>query len=321
MDLKPNLSEAQQKLRGINEFKAVIMAEQVKECVKAINVTDIDGPGPAEIVKNSVQQLKKTAKDVGNLRKEYTAPLDQQKKAYMALEKTVVAPLNSAIETANKKIQDYLKEQQKKAAAEQAKLEAKQSEKTAFVDALTGVINEYFKDINSAIHQKSMKALNAAYKHSLAKDKENPGKIWKVAKAFKRKEEPQIANQAMVSAGKYARTYIKEEAISKEAAKEKVQSIYDSLMDRLSLASVDIGEVEEAQIQESKKTQKAAAKGTYSVIDFEVENIGKVPKEFLILTIDKEKVKEYIRKNKAKIENGNQDVPGIRFSVETKIRG
>jgi hypothetical protein len=317
INIVPAFSEAQKKLKGIDKFKAAMMKEQVAQSVKEIEVTVVDSEGSAEIVKNNVQQLKKTAKQIIEIRKEHTKVLDIQKKRYMELEKYVLAPLNDVIDMANKKVSQFAMEQRKKAAEEEKRLRAKQMEKGQFIDAAEFMVDKIIERYNAAIHNKDMDTLNAVHREYFAKEK---GKLLNLIKEFGREETVKVIWKYLVEAGKKVRLYILDMA-SKEDAKEYLQQTKKTIAARFELSLSDVGEQEEEKIQEAKKTAKASSKGTYHVIDYTVEDFNKLPGAFKKLVVNDDAIKMFIKENKDKIANNDASIEGVSFHVETKIRG
>jgi hypothetical protein len=313
------LTEAQKQLKGINLFKAVMMTEQVKECLDKINLTQIDSTGSSEIVKNSVQQLKKTIKEIGEVRKTHTGPLDAQKKAYMEVEKIIISPINEAIQLASTNVSAYAAEVRKKAAEAEKKLKSKEISKGAFITSATFMIDSIFKGYRSAIHKKELLILNKTYTDFL-NPKEPKGKIFNLIEEFGRKEEVKVLYDYMVVAGKAVRLYIKDMS-SKADATQELDRIKEALADKFELSLNDVGEKEASQISEINKSSNAVSKGTYSVIGYDVEDFSLLPAKFKVWQINDDAIKAYIKENKQKIADGQAKLEGVKFYVETKIRG
>jgi len=330
MSVELALSESQQRLKGIDEFKAVVLTEQVKEYLDAIETTIIDSPGSAEIVKNCVKELKKVGKQIETVRKEITKPYDDQKAAYMEVQKLVQSPILAAIKQAEKKNSEYLDSQAKKAAEQQKALESKQQQKNLFVEQLNFIAKEFFNNLKNAAQtynnnqekgdaQRAMQLLNETFSKYISK-KAPIGLLWNVAKENDRVPECQTAYDYMFSAGRAVRSYIKG-TLDGQSTKAKIDATEKQLNEQLNLSLFDVGEKEQQVIDDINANKNTSEKGVYYNVQFEVENISAVPKEFIVLDINKEKMRQYAKENAKQIHNGDLVVPGIKFTTERRIRG
>jgi len=318
-NLSLQLSESQKRLKGIDQFKAVMMSDQVKECVSSINTTVIDSDGAVEVVKNNVQQLKKTAKQIEEIRKEHTAVLDKEKRAYMEVQKMVIAPLNEVIAQANKKVIEYITEKQKIAAAEEKKLRAKEIDKGSFIDASQFMINKIFELYGAAIHKKDIKTLNKAFTEYL-NPKEPLGKIFNLREEFGREKEVKMLHEYMIVAGKKARLYIKDMAEKKDVVQE-LDHIKNAIQEKFELSLNDVGEKEAAKVTEIQKSTKAVSKGVYHTISSEVVDFNELPAEYKKWVVNEDALKQFIKDNQKGIVDGDVKLKGVKFNVESKIRG
>lgn len=311
-----------QKLMNLDayiEMKEIVESDQVKICLKELNIQKIESEASLEIVKTNTQHLKKIVKSISKIRLDHTKKLDDKKKEYMNLEKSLIKPIEDVIDSVSKITADFLLEQQKKKEAELKELQAAQLRKEQFTSSLFNYTDNFFKDLKKAFKNKSLEELNILFRKYLKESISN-NYTQMVHEYEDRKSEIDITRDYMITAGKAVNAYIKD-LDSKKSVENKIKNIAESLQLNYDFSLQDVGEVEEQKINEISASSASISKGTYFKIDYNVINIGMVPKEYLKTVVDHDKIEMFKNQNKNAIGLGKIGIPGIKFLVETKIRG
>lgn len=306
-------------LDGYNEMIKIIESDQAKISLKELKITEIKTEASLEIVKTNTQFLKKIIKDVADKRLDYTRPLDNKKKELMELEKLITSPINDVINSVSKVAAAYLLEQQKIKDAELKELQAAQLKKEQFTSSLFNYTDNYFKDLKKCLKDKSLESLNELFRKYLKDGIKNVYDTM-INEYPDRKDDINVPRDYMIVAGKAVRAYIKG-IDSQKSVEGKLKNIMESLQMNYDFSLQDVGEIEEQKISQIASSNLNISKGTYYKIDYSVVNIEMVPKEYLKTVVDHDKVQLFKDQNKNAIGLGKVGIPGIKFLVETKIRG
>ena len=307
------------RLNGYESINEIISVDQVKASVEklSLQLTDVES---SNIVKTNIQFLKKIVKQVADKRKEFTGPLDAEKRQYMDLEKAFVEPLNKAISDANKSIAAFVMETEKKNREEARKLELEQMKKETFSKEINYFITEAVKAFNEALVSKD-NTLNIKAFNKFTNVKQKDSMIVQLADKYQdRKSELNYALDLLFEIGKSI-SLLCSGKISEEAANETIDEIKGKLEIEFSLFLNDVGEQEEVKITEIKSTEKAVNKSIYHVISYDVIDIKSVPSEFTKVVIDEAAINAFKKNNSDAIIKGDASIAGLKFSWETKVRG
>lgn len=314
------LTQVQKQTKGTAEMQALVMAEQVALSLKQINSLEVKDDSTSEIMKGNVKLIKSTIKSVGELRTKFTKPLDLEKAAVIAIEKTLIKPLEDANTLAQKKINDYLEEQRKKQAAEERALRAEQMRKEQFKELLLSFVNSTMADFTKAVKAKTLESLKVIFDKRLDKSSKD-SQVSKLIEQYPEKQSDlEIAEGMLMVMGGNIRNYVKD-LIDLKQVKGLLEQTKADLDEKFQLSLDDVGEVEEQQIRQSQTEVTKAAKGTYVVLSYSVQDVDKVPDKYLVKTVNDNMVEMIMKENEAKIVSGDFTVPGLKFSFERKIRG
>lgn len=320
MEKLPEVPVTLKRLDAYEDMKNLIISDQVKTSLKELDIKEIKNEAALTIVKSNTQHLKKVIKLVADVRLKSTRSLDDKKKEYIKLEKMFVEPIEKVINNVSTVVANFLNEKEKIEQKRLADLRTIQMKKEMFTSSLLKLVNDFFKDLNKAVKSKDMSDLSALFNDYL-KQGTNDNAYGRLVKEYPDNvEDLDMAKNYMLVAGKNARAYIKD-IDDLKVVKEKIKNIRESLEENYNISLEDVGEAEEEEINQIRSSTKSAMKGVYYKIDYEVIDFDKVPKEFLKTVVDHDKVEFFKKEHQEAIGKNKKSIPGIKFIVETKIRG
>lgn len=313
MKTELKLTQDQQNIKGIDKLAALHgAAVKIKEGCKSIEVSDDVSLNEAN---NRIKNAKKIKKQVQDLRKEMTAPLDDAKKQIMSVEKKILEPLEEGISYGSSLIVSYNERLEAERKAELKRLEEEQRKKDITRSKLEECENSAYEAIDSS---SDLKELNKVFS-TFVKNKKETASL----QSFRADEDFSFLADQINALEERIRKYGK----AKKEAIEAGEKLDESLKARLeeeakntAIASVDSDEIRKSA--EMKVLSSAKTVGVRKTVKYKLVDITKVPEHFTRVILDEEEVKEFIKGNKAMMEFPNTtSIPGIEIYEELSHSG
>lgn len=313
----PTIPQHHKALPGVQEMIDIVIAPQTKEIIDQLASLEVVDNSTLAIAKANASTLKKMVKEVQLARTSETKALDERKKEYMNIEKALTGYLEAAIKKATLSSTNYLDKLAREKAQKEAELQLIQQRKAQFRNNLISISTDLFQDVNAVLKGGKQ---NAQIIYNKYFDKKE-GTFLKFAKLHP--DEKQTVQNTIgfcFQAVQVLKTW-QEQIINVADAKAQIKSQIENLESYLSISIEDQGEKEAEEIGELQQTMTTSAKGTYVVPNVIVTNERVVPEEFLVKTVDLNKIKSYAKEHYEEIKSGKKRVPGVSITYETKIRG
>ena len=298
------LTEEQKEIKGLDKFQELFeVAQNIGSSCREIIVKDNSTLTEAN---NIIKNAKNIKKDVEALRKTMTAPLDERKKAIMAIQNQILKPIEEGIKFGSDLVVEYNKKLEAAKQAELAKIREEQQKK----DNCRIKIEKYEKASYEEVEKcKDLAELKKVFS-TFIKNPKGSSVIQMLRKDTDFAEFIEQINSLEERIRKYGK--------AKKEALQKGEELDDALKANLEKqaeldAASTVSDEDVKNVAKIKELENTKTKGIMRKVKFKLIDINKVPKEFTQVVINEEAIKEYIKSNKGKMSFPNEDISGIEI--------
>jgi hypothetical protein len=315
-ELPIKLTEEEQSINNIEAIYPLI--EEAFKIKDVLTFLEIKSEDDLSIANAKAVDAKKIIKQVEAKRKEFTAPIDKQKKTIMDLEKRILKPIMDGVEDITNRIISFQEEIEKKKREEIKKLEQSKEKITDYKQELKELEIKIYNSIES---KKDLESLQSVATKAISNKEGNAALQLLVKKSNSADilELAELLTERVKRFGKAKKEWIV------GIGKTDLIALRKQLEEEMNGAELITTNAEVVTLSSDIKTIKQA-KGVASIrksIKFELSDIKMVPKAFTKLVVDEEKVNAWIKEyeDKEKLYDKIEEAPdrvivGLNFRVE-----